>query len=313
MLEEFIKRGFLIAMAQTPKLVNQIVKLPLRAFIFSLEMFVQTAQGLQKLACQGIDAMLNADAPPDVDASADTSSFTNQVMPGGVTRTTNEAISGDDNSSVNPGDLMVNGTVSEDATTNPKERVHMRDANLSDDMLKLVRFKILFVKREYEVAFPEEEDLVPDNMTGSDFAAWKVAEFIQRLGHRPPEVRYPKRWLKKTYFNKYGLPKNWEESDALLGRARKALEDAERAREEAKDAKGKPDAERRYHEAEEAARRANEVTKRAEPYWLIGFPEEDKKYLRVFYEVLERYPREKLRYEERQLEILEKIADGVNQ
>lgn len=310
-LEQLIKHEFLIAMAD--KLLNQLAKLPLRAFIYSLEMFVQTARGLQELASQGIDSMMSADAPTDSGASAAMSSYTKQVTPDGFIRTDSEEISRGDNSSANPGGSMVNGAVSEDATTNPKERVNMRDANLSDDMLKLVRFKILFVKREYEVAFPEDEDLVPDNMTGSDFAAWKVAEFIQRLSLRPPEIRFPKRWLKKTYFNKYSLPKNWEEADTLLTRARKAIEESDRAREEAKDAKGKPEAERKAHEAEEAARRANEATKRAAPYWLIGFPEDDKKYLRVFYEVLERYPREKLRYEERQLEILEKIADGVNQ
>ncbi len=273
--------------------------------MFSLEMFVQTARGLQKLAHQSIDAMLNAEAPLDVDASAGLNSFTNQVMPSGITQTADEAISGDDNSTVIPIVPMTDSANSNGATTTPKERVNMRDANLSDDMLKLVRFKILFVKREYEMAFPEEEDLVPDNMTGADFTAWKIAEFIQRLGYRPPEVRYPKRWLKKTYFNKYSLPKSWEDADAVLAKARKAVEDAERARDDAKDAKSKADAEKRYHEAEEALKRLSE------PYWLTGFPEEDKKYLRVFYEVLERYPREKLRYEERQLEILEKIADGV--
>jgi hypothetical protein len=287
-------------MAETPKLLNQIVKLPLRAFIFSLEMFVQTAQGLQKLAYQGIDAMLGADVPPDVGASSDSSSFTNQDMPGGVTPTPDEAISGAGNSTAGHTVSMVNGTASEDAATKPKERVNMRDANLSDDMLKLVRFKILFVKREYEVAFPEEEDLVPDNMTGADFAAWKVAEFIQRLGHRPPEVRYPKRWLKKSYFNKYSLPKDWEQPDEVQAKPWKTSQDTARAlggEERAEDT-----AQTSYE---------SEGTKKGEPYWLIGFPEEDKKYLRVFYEVLERYPREKLRYEERQLEILEKIAEGV--
>ena len=189
----------------------------------------------------------------------------------------------------------------------------MRDANLNDDMLKLVRYKILFVKRDYEVAFPEEEDLVSDNMTGADFAAWKVAEFIQRLGHRPPEVRYPRRWHKKSCYDHYSLPKNWDEAESLRAKARKAVEEYEAAQRQAKEAKDKnsPDAQTRQHQAEEAARHANDAARRAEPYWLTGFPEDDKKYLRVYYEVLERYPREKLKYEERQLEILERIADRI--
>jgi hypothetical protein len=299
-------------MDETPKLLNQLVKLPLRAFVFSLEMFVQTAQGLQRLACQSIDSMLGAEVPPGADAAAGIDNFTSQVMPRGLTRTADEAISRGDDSTVNPVVPVTGSAASDGATITLKERVNMRDANLNDDMLKLVRYKILFVKREYEVAFPEEEDLVSDNMTGPDFAAWKVAEFIQKLALRPPEVRFPKRWAHKNQYDRYGLPKNWEEADALRAKARKSIEEADRAREEAKDAKGKPEAERKIHEAEEATRRANEASRRAQPYWLIDFPEDDKKYLRVFYEVLDRYPREKLRYEERQLEILERIADNIS-
>ena len=48
-------------------------------------------------------------------------------------------------------------------------------------MLKLVRYKILFVKRGYEHAFEEQEELVSDNMDASAYTAWKVAEFIQKM------------------------------------------------------------------------------------------------------------------------------------
>lgn len=296
-------------MAETQRLFNQLFKLPLKAFVFSLEMFVQTAQGLQKLAYQGIDSMLDAEAPPDSGAPARADNFTNRVMPSGLTPIAHEAPCGSgDASAVGPA-----APTTDSATTTLKEIVHMRDANLNDDMLKLVRYKILFVKREYEVAFPEEEDLVSDNMTGADFAAWKVAEFIQRLGHRPPDVRYPRRWHKKSYYDKYSLPRNWEDAERLRKEAHKAIEEADAAHRQAKDAKDKnsPDAHTKQHHAEEAARHANEASKRAEPHWLTGFPEDDKKYLRVYYEVLERYPREKLKYEERQLEILERIADSL--
>jgi WD40 repeat protein len=68
------------------------------------------------------------------------------------------------------------------------------DRDLRDDMLKLVRYKVLFVKREYEHAFPEREDLVSENMDGAAFTAWKVAEFIQEL--RLGETRVPEKWRK---------------------------------------------------------------------------------------------------------------------
>jgi len=125
------------------------------------------------------------------------------------------------------------------------------DNNLQDDMLKLVRYKILFVKREYEYAFPEREDLVSENMDGSAFTAWKVAEFIQELGRK--ETPVPLRWQSKAY----------PETDYVN--------------------EGK----------------------------LLGFREDDKKYLRVYYEVLERYPRQKFKYEERQIRVLEQIRDRL--
>jgi hypothetical protein len=99
------------------------------------------------------------------------------------------------------------------------------DTNLRDDTLKLVRYKVLFVKREHEKAFPEEEDLVSENMDDSAFAAWKVAEFIQ---NHPNQIA-----------------------------------------------------------------------------------EDDKKYLRIHYQVLERYPREKFKYEENQIKVLEDIRDKI--
>lgn len=125
------------------------------------------------------------------------------------------------------------------------------DKDLHDDMLKLVRYKVLFVRREYEVAFPEREDLVSDNMDGSAFTAWKIAEFIQDLQKGLTSV--PQKWRDKNY-----PPREFIQGDCLN-----------------------------------------------------GVPHEDKKYLRVYYEVLERYPREKFKYEEQQIKVLEDIRDTL--
>src|SRR5215472_16090681 len=71
------------------------------------------------------------------------------------------------------------------------------DKDLRDDLLKLVRYKILFVRREYEIAFPEQEDIVSDNMDEDAFSAWKVAEFIQELPDGT--IRIPAKWLAQDY------------------------------------------------------------------------------------------------------------------
>jgi hypothetical protein len=122
--------------------------------------------------------------------------------------------------------------------------------DLQDDLLKLVRYKVLFVRRDYEVSFPEEEDLVSDNLTQDSFVAWKIAEFIQDLEKSGTAI--PARWRARNY-----------------------------------------------------------PTGKTDGGFLTGIPHEDKKYLRVYYEVLERYPREKFKYEEQQIRVLEQIRDKI--
>src|SRR5215510_7287855 len=137
-----------------------------------------------------------------------------------------------------------------------REERAMSDKDLHDDMLKHIRYKILFVKRDYEHAFPEEEELVSDNTDAAGYTAWKVAEFIQRLGQQRTII--PDKW--KEY------PDDKDDQGRLKYRDGKIL---------------------------------------------TGLPEDDKQYLRISYEVLERYPRERFKYEERQIEVLGQIRDKI--
>jgi hypothetical protein len=196
----------------------------------------------------------------------------------------------------------MNSAINDGAQPINKEERFM-DKNLNDDMLKLVRYKILFVKRDYEHALHQDEELVSDNINGADFTAWKIAQFIQKLSRKPREVRVPDKWRDKSYPSKaeHALPYSQTEVDKLKKAAEAAWAAAEKA-------KGHPDEQAETDKAKEAEKAYKKATT---PYWLIGFPEEDKKHLRVFYEVLERYPREKFRYEERQIEVLEEIRDKM--
>jgi DNA-binding MarR family transcriptional regulator len=124
----------------------------------------------------------------------------------------------------------------------------MSDKNLRDDMLKLVQYKILFLKRDYEHAFPEQEELITDNIDEAGYTAWKIAAFIQQLR----EQRHTP------------VPENWKQ----------------------------------YPPHDPRCREGNT---------LVGFPEDDKKYLRVYYTVLKRWPREAFNFEEKQIEVLKQI------
>jgi hypothetical protein len=153
-----------------------------------------------------------------------------------------------------------------------KEKSHMPDQDLSGDDLKLVRYKILFTKRGYEWAFPEDEELVHDDMDAGRFTAWKISEFIQAMKDGHGEKR------------KFKISDKW--GKALVG---KAKEDQDAGLEK--------------HQY---------VTVEGNRYYIRDVPHDDKKFLRLFFEVLDRFPREDLHYEERQIEVLEQIRDKMS-
>lgn len=221
------------------RLFGQMLLFPFTVFVFSIELFARTIRDLQRTADEGMN-LLVGDAGP----------------PGGAAGV--EKIVGDNAGELESQTIAVTGdeTVHDAAKATDKETV-MRDKDLNDDQLKLVRYKILFVKRDYETAFPEKEELVADNLTGEGFAAWKVAEFIQQLAER------------KTH-----IPSDWKKGD-------------------------KP----KYPEEDKYTAKTNEG------WVLLGLPEGDKKYLRVFFEVLERYVREE--DEDTEVDVLREIRDAI--
>jgi hypothetical protein len=50
------------------------------------------------------------------------------------------------------------------------------------------------------VAFPEDEELVSEDMTKDGFISWKIAEFIQAMSRE--EVRQPKKWDEENNYPK---------------------------------------------------------------------------------------------------------------
>jgi hypothetical protein len=166
---------------------GRLMKLPLEALVYSMEMFVQTMRGIQRIAFQGIDMMADGDVRAPVDVSG-SESVVPQVKHA-VPEAAHAVLEG-------AGREYTEATQETMQETMQEERV-MSDKDLHDDMLKLIRYKILFVKRDYEHAFPEKEELVSENTDTAGYTAWKVAEFIQRLGDRTTVI--PDKW--KDYPN----------------------------------------------------------------------------------------------------------------
>jgi hypothetical protein len=109
------------------------------------------------------------------------------------------------------------------------------DTNLSDDMVKLVRYTIVSIERDDEKVIHHAEEIVTDNLSDEAFSSWMIASYLQSEDYR----------IKSS-----------------------------------KDAK---------HRIEHG----------------------DKKYLRVCFEVLCRWPKQDRKYEKRQLEVLEGIREAI--
>lgn len=207
------------------RIFGQMLLLPFSVFVYSMELLMRTMRGVQQTVDQGMEILVGESVPPNFSAS-------------------------ESDLESEPASTTIGGVIAEAADPVHKEIDKMRDKDLSDDQLKLVRYKILFVKRDYEVAFPEREDLVHDNISGEAFTAWKIAEFIQRL----PKETIPDKWRKKKY------PKRHDDervpADGFIHR----------------------------------------------------LDEDDKKYLRVYYEVLERYVREE---DDTEVDVLKDIHKAI--
>src|SRR5437588_561310 len=142
------------------RLFSQMLLLPFTVFVYGMELFVRTVRGMQQAADQGMDVMVGEAARPVTGVPAGENQFTDKrAVSGGAPPPAHTQGGWGDlkvHTTISTGD----GTTGEAAEATHKEIEKMRDKDLSDDQLKLVRYKILFVKRDYEAAFPEREEVV---------------------------------------------------------------------------------------------------------------------------------------------------------
>ena len=124
------------------------------------------------------------------------------------------------------------------------------------DQLRLIRYKVLFLKRDLEVAFPEQEELVAEDMPKDGFISWKIAEFIQAMARG--EVPQPGKWKEKDY------PSNAAGGNVENGN-------------------------------------------------VLALPDKDKRFFRVYCQVLACYDRERMNYERDQIDVLKEIRDAIKE
>lgn len=215
------------------QLFAQMVALPFSVFIFGLEVIIKAVQGMQEIAGQSRTLVSGDSSPAAAPISESTIS-----------------------------DASVSAGAELQTSTTTKERYQMTDQDLSGaDTLKLVRYKIAFVKRDYEVVFPEKEDIVSYDTTGPAWAALKISEFMGSLGriHRPEKwMQYPAGACEEGCVTVYppGAPKD--------------------------------------------------------QHTINYIPECDRKYIQIFFEVLQRWQREPADYDKQQVEVLRGICTEIS-
>src|SRR5262245_31753883 len=115
--------------------LGQLVMIPVAALVYGFELLVTTMQGMQRATSQGMEVIVGGsqgpedragtggiNAQPELATRVGANGFRVEIEPkeGRILTTNNECGNG-------------------------------LDKDLHDDMLKLVRYKVLFVRREYEV------------------------------------------------------------------------------------------------------------------------------------------------------------------
>lgn len=79
----------------------------------------------------------------------------------------------------------------------PKEEPVM-DSNLSDDMVKLVRYTIVNIERDNEGIVKRGEEIVTDNMTDDAFSAWMVSKHVDDID-LPYRGEDPRKYLRVSW------------------------------------------------------------------------------------------------------------------
>src|SRR5258706_7241249 len=141
---------------------GQMMKLPIAALVSSIEMLAKAMREIQKSLESNIDVVSDGLAQTLNDMSDGT----------GVARAASMDRSG-----------RISGDGADTTQQNiDKEEKDMGDQDLGGDDLKVVRYRIIFTKRDYEaVLYKADEEIVDYPTDGGSFGGLKVADFMGKF------------------------------------------------------------------------------------------------------------------------------------
>jgi hypothetical protein len=154
------------------RFLNQMILLPLATFLYGMEMFVKTVQGIQEIASQSINGLTN-----EVTQTLDAPTSESRLISGGT------------------GGPIGGSAQNAHGITQGGEKLMERPDDLGGDDLKYVSYSILFTKRDLEATLQGEREEVVDYPTNAgSYGALKIGEFMGSVIPRPEswkENEYP--------------------------------------------------------------------------------------------------------------------------
>jgi hypothetical protein len=155
---------------------SQMLKVPIAAAVAGFEIFTRIMRDMQQTFDRSVDTVAQEVAQSLKDVLADT-----QTLSQGGT---------------------VDEVVPQDGIEHPDSTVQAnggnmgdwdaRDQDLSGEDLKVVQYRIIFTKRDYEATLYEHEETLNYPTDGGSYGGLRVAQFMGRLGKNGREV--PSNW-----------------------------------------------------------------------------------------------------------------------
>jgi hypothetical protein len=249
------------------RFLGEMLLLPFTAFVYSIDLFRQTlqegqggggpqAEGLGVNRGSGGAPVLGPGPPAEVPEQVAGGAVTDQIIT--IKQPTREEEKNMSSHNWSGGGTKSGGREWSCGDENWKVSEECREQEPCD-RLRLVRYKILFLKNKLEAAFREDEELVAEDISKDGFITWKIAEFIQKMERG--EVLQPHKWHTENNYP--------------------------------------------------ARMKGGRVTSRDGQYYVRSLPDKDKKYLRVYSEVLAWYDREKRNYDRDKVDVLEQIRNAI--
>jgi hypothetical protein len=162
--------------------LGQILRLPLAAFSYSVEMFSKTMQGITRMADQGIGTMTNDVSQPSAERTGC------ERQPGSETTI-----------SANKGAIPDGAATTDKETGKMDQNYDGRDQDLSGDDLKYVRYSIIFTKADLEATLQQDkDDLLTYATDGASYGWIKLNEFFSRVQKTPMDPK-PEVWIRNDY------------------------------------------------------------------------------------------------------------------